>query len=824
MIIRKFWVLVSVFVFTNSFLIKPVMADDEVVNEPITEGEVLIATFDETGKLVPIGEPGTFTNGVLDVEIPASVSPETPLVMMIQDPNGEGTPQMAFITDPEAEIKVDAAQTAIVNTFMSMASEVEDFDAKDVDVKQIAAFVEKLEPVLEDVPPDTTTSDTMARMAQAMSLNPGAFMDAASAFNADPEKIFEIAAMVDEAAGASFNPLEGLPTLPDEPAVGNPTMGLIPPEFMKKMPPGFKPENICADCPPPGGFIGEIPKGSFMMPPLQTNPKAPYPFPPNVVMPQGVEITKGFNMPAGAILPPGIVIGEGFVPPAGLKFPPGMVAPADFDPSKFGATQSTEFKAPDGFKPGPGFTLADDKGGFMMPPGFAVPSGAQMPTGAMAFPQPAGFVPPPPPPGSFKSDMLPPPPGFAFGEGFKAPPGFNPEAMGFVPPAGFVPQQIGPKPSDLNAFKGDNAQFFDPFGGKFAVPTNGSAGPFVPPAIATNLGFIGGKPPEGVDPSAFFNMPPPQQGGANGVSNPSSTDGGANKPTIGGGNPPPPQSGNSGGQVPNNPPPTDGGANKPSVGSGSTNPPPQSGGNQVGSNPPPPQSGGDQVGSNPPPPQSGDGGSNMPPPPPSARIKARSIKSKIATFEDSSNKAGVRSTLQVTTSAKAKRLTASKGVYLIGKAKASTSKALVTMIVDPSITSDSVKISLGLTNNEVDTQVVDLENDAIQLITQLDGKTIEMTTANSGITDIAATAVTGYLLAPGTSAYKMQSAIAIKGKVIAGDSGDIVQFTLPAKVLADGVYTVTFQDGDAVYYGKLTIGTLKARTISGKALAPNGQL
>ncbi len=176
------------------------------------------------------------------------------------------------------------------------------------------------------------------------------------------------------------------------------------------------------------------------------------------------------------------------------------------------------------------------------------------------------------------------------------------------------------------------------------------------------------------------------------------------------------------------------------------------------------------------------------------------------------------------TSAKAKRLTASKGVYLVGKAKASTAKALVSMIVDPSITRKSVNVSLGLANNEVNTQVVELENDAVQLITQLDAKTIEMTTANSGVTDIAAETVTGYLLAPGTSAYKMQSAITLKGSVVAGDSGDLVRFTLPAKPLADGVYTVTFQDGTAVYYGKLTIGTLKARTISGKALAPNGQL
>jgi hypothetical protein len=329
---RKLLVLITLLSLGNSALIRPVMAEDEVTNDPVLEGEVLIATFDETGKLVPIGEPGSFTNGVLDVEIPESVSPETPLVMMIQDPSGGGTPQMAFITDSEAEIKVDAAQTAIVNTFMSMASEIEDFDSKDVDIKQIAAFVNQLTPVLEDVPPAETTADSSARMADAMGLDPGAFIKAASAFNADPEKIFKVAAMVGEAAGASFNPLEGIPELAAEPSSGNPTMGLIPAEFMKRMPPGFEPG--CKDCPLPGSFIGDIPKGSFMMPPLQTNPKAPYPFPDNVVMPQGVEITKGSRLPANAILPPGIIIGAGWEPQAGTKFPPGMVAPADFDPSK----------------------------------------------------------------------------------------------------------------------------------------------------------------------------------------------------------------------------------------------------------------------------------------------------------------------------------------------------------------------------------------------------------------------------------------------------------------------------------------------------------
>jgi hypothetical protein len=592
---------------------------------------------------------------------------------------------------------------------------------------------------------------------------------------------------------------------------------------------------MCEQCTPPGSLGPtdgkKSPPGTFEVPALTLNPEALKGLKSNPDKPFmiGPGTTVASELPQLAFqAAPGSFFKV--APPGTMRLAPGAIVDPSLGIDVSGLRDKVfvppaTYAAPPGSIVSPDGTVAFNA---MFRPPFQL--SAEDATKMMQLPPPAGAT------AMYNSlDKQMSPSSFALPpmtSGFT----FGSNAIGAVDPKNFPGQSFATNLEHKGL--GDTAPFknFDEFNAAGFVPPNpfgstfevGATGPFIP----------GGKPLEGVDPSTFFNMQPPPQGGATG-GNPPPTDGGANKPSTGGGNPPPS---------------TDGGANKPSTGGGNPPPPPSGGssgganpppqppplGNNVGTNtpsadkpadapPPPPNNGGGQGGGgNPPPPPPSGGGEAPPPPPPPQRIKARSIKAKLASYESSSNKAGVRSTLAITTNSKAKRLTASKGVYLIGKAKVANTKALVPIIIDPSITSDSVKVSLGLTNNEVDTQVIDLENDAVQLITQLDGKVIEMTTANSGVEDIAASSVTGYLLAPGTSAYKMQTAIALKGTVVAGDSGDIVQFTLPAKTPASGVYTIVFQDVEApeqpVYYGKLTIGTLKARTISGKALAPNGQL
>ena len=756
--LRKFWVVVSLVILSSNFLSKPVMAEDGI---EVNDAEAFLARI-EDGVLKPITDKGDLSEGI---EIPEeAVADKSPIFMVIQ-----GTDQtlMGLVpSNPDEEIKVDVYTTAATKMALGFLNEIKgEIPSEDMAPEALEKFIGGVAESLKDTPTGDTTEDAFANLSDATQFIPGKILEQAQlAFNADPETLIEAAVVSNSFVQSSKDPLtDGFPESAGIPE-GAASMGFLPANM--KVPLNFDYTQLCTNCVPPGGYTGEIPPGTIMMPAgIQANPKVAWGEKP--VFSAGVTIPGNFPMPKGAVLPDGIVFDPKFVPTPGLNIPMGVIAQEGFDPSKYGAAFA-EVKMPDGYQPVPGFASVDpSKGTYMMPPGFPLPSGMMAGKG-VEFPPPPGFIAQAPPPGMSRTD--PPPLGdnFVFPVGAMFPPTFDASKVG-TPPPGFKPPEFGAAPSNFANLAKVEFGF---------IPKAGEA--FVPPAIASNLGFVGGKPPEGVDPSTFFNMPPPPSGGA--------------------ALPPPP------------PPPSGGAAPPPPTPSGGDVPPP----------PPPPPSGGDAP--PPPPPPSGGDAPPPPPPPPSARIKARSIKAKVTSYEASSNKAGVKSILTVATSAKAKRLTASKGVYLIGKAKVANTKALVPMIVDPSITSDSVNVSLGLTNNEVDTQVVELENDAIQLITQLDGNTIEMTTANSGVEDITATAVTGYLLAPGTSAYKMQTAITVKGKVVAGDSGDIVQFTLPAKTPASGVYTITFQDGDAVYYGKLTIGTLKARTISGKALAPNGQL
>ena len=188
----------------------------------------------------------------------------------------------------------------------------------------------------------------------------------------------------------------------------------------------------------------------------------------------------------------------------------------------------------------------------------------------------------------------------------------------------------------------------------------------------------------------------------------------------------------------------------------------------------------------------------------------------LAAATSSSADAGVKTVLSISTSKKASKVTASKGVYSIGKARTAKTKTIVPIIVDPAVATDSVNINVAFSDGDADIETVSVDKeDSTELVTQLNGNKIEITTANAGLEDFDFAKVTGYLLAPGTSTLKIQKAIKVKGKLVEGESGQIVEFNIAKKInsLDIGVYTIVFEDDGKTYYGRVTIGTLSARTI-----------
>ncbi len=777
-----------------SFFSSTKVLAEEVENQEVTEGEVVLATIGPDGNLEVIieakalDEDGSFTFGETEeeAEILEALPPGEPVFAVVQDPNGEGAQQVSCLNS-KGDNTVDPYSTAIANAFFSFTGSSEDIAPDDVDAKQIEFFVNKMKDICSDVPPDETSTDSIQRCADAMSLKPDTVLLATELFNVDAtDKLLMATQIADAAAPEGFNPLEGLPPeISDEMPAGSLTAGLIPPELIKK----FTPKNFDFSAtfgesvPPPGAFVGQVPSGSFIMPPgIQANSKVK--FPDNVVFPQGVTIPKGFEMPASATLPPGIIIEDGFVPPAGLQFPPGAILPSGFDPTAFGATTKSSFTPPSGFTPPPGFMIADTSGTFALPEGFALPKGTELPNTARQFPAPTGFTAPTAPKGFDKQESIPAfETGFQFSAGAALPPAFDPSKAGLTPPPGFTPKEIGGTPSDFSQFKGDNFVPFDPnkgfdtkdsFGGFSGPPVDSSGAPvpgfFKPGELPT--GTTAPPPISGTDP--FAGAPKP-------------TD--TKNPPTGGGSLPP-----SGGSTT---PPT-GGSTQPPSGGGTT--PPTGGSTQ------PPSGGGTTT------------------PPPARRLDARIKTQLVGTLETAASTEITLAAPEGTDASKGGKITASAGVYLTGKVDSSEDSVVVPVIVDPSISADedSVRITLSV-DNEVESTSLPIDTSAIQLITQLDGNLIEVSTANTDV-EFTDTSLDGYLLAPGTSALKMQKAISVKGTVVDADDGQVVRFTKPASAKVAGVYTLVFSEGANTYFGRVTIGTLKAKTYSGKVLAPNGQL
>ncbi len=168
------------------------------------------------------------------------------------------------------------------------------------------------------------------------------------------------------------------------------------------------------------------------------------------------------------------------------------------------------------------------------------------------------------------------------------------------------------------------------------------------------------------------------------------------------------------------------------------------------------------------------------------------------------------------------KITASDGVYLAGKVLKSTDAINVPVLVDPSTSKTSVKVTLNI-DNKVESTDLDVEATAVQLVTQLTGSTIQVATTGTDV-EFTNSSVTGYLLPPGSSASGLKKAIRMTGTVVAGDESSVVNFKKPAAAKTAGIYTVVFTDGDSEYFGKVTIGTLKAKTVKGKVLAPGGSL
>jgi hypothetical protein len=698
--------------------------EDTVVGEPVTNAEVVLTVFNTDGVLEPIGEPVVLNpDGSFDIDLPAGFPDDVPVFAVVQSTDGTGVQQISCVS-PNQDALVDPMSTAIANTFLSFANEAnENFNPYDTDNVQIEQFVTTMQNAFADVPLAEDAGSTVQRFADAMGLKPEAFLDATAPFNINPEDKIKVAALIDQAAAPeNFNVIgQQPPPLGDIPP-GSHIPGLIPKDFIDKFTPkGFDfSATFGSGLIPPGGLIGDIPPGAFIMPPgLKANDKVPFPDKP--VFPQGIEIPKGFPMPPQAILPPGIILGEGFVPPPGLPIPPGVIAPPNFDPTKFGAVQLNQFQPPAGFVPPPGFGVTSNAGGFGMPEGFALPRGVALPDTAVKFPPPTGFAPPPPPKG-FESANLPPiPPGFQFPPGAALPPTFNPTSFGFVPPPNFQPKEFGGANADFGQFKGDNFTAFDPLGG--FKPGQNFGGFFGPPLDANGNpipGPIGGgaplpPPPEGFDPSTGITK-------ARVVIDATTAEG-----------------------------------------------------KQIGVN-------------------SGTASTVI-----MAAPEGTTLSGKVT-----------------------KKLTASRGVYTTGKVKYSASSVRIPVVVDPSLDVGSVTITLNVSNS-VESTDLDVVPNAIQLVAQLSGGKIELSTANSGVDSISNSKVTGYLLKPGSSARNMLAAIKVTGTVSTGESGDIVSFKKPTG-LADGVYTLTFDDGESTYYGKVTIGTVETRSIKGKVLAPGGSL
>ncbi len=202
----------------------------------------------------------------------------------------------------------------------------------------------------------------------------------------------------------------------------------------------------------------------------------------------------------------------------------------------------------------------------------------------------------------------------------------------------------------------------------------------------------------------------------------------------------------------------------------------------------------------------------------------RSLAQTIGTLETGVSTEITLAAPEGTDASKGGKITGSAGVYQIGKIDSSEDSVTVPVIVDPSISADedSVRVTLNV-ENEVESTTIPVDTTAIQLVTQLDGSSIEVSTTNTEI-EFTETSLTGYLLPPGTSALKMQKATSMKGTVVDSDDGQVVRFTKPSSAKVAGVYTVVFSEGANNYFGKVTIGTLKAKTISGKVLAPGGTL
>jgi len=826
-------------------------------NKPVEGAEVVLSTFNDQGILEPIAAPiATNSDGSFNIEIPESFPEYKPVFAVVQNPDGEGTQQISYIDlDAKGEIAVEPMDTAITKTLITFMAEAPDIDASSVSADMVKKFTASMKKALDDVPLPETAADAMTRYADALSLKPDAFLNAASSFNVDPEDMIKVAAMVGDAAAADFDPLSEHPAPLGDIPPGLPTPGLIPPELMKKFAPkdfDFNAtfgENIM----PPGGLKGMIPPGAFTMPPMSLNPAVKFPSEP--VLPQGIEIPKGFQMPPNAILPPGVIIAEGFVPPAGLQFPPGIIAPPGFNPEAFGATTNTTFTAPEGFLPPPGFAVTGSDGSFGMPSGFPIPKGFELPAGAMSFPPPPGFNPPPLPAGFTKPEAQPFPADFTFPAGAIMPPTFNPAGFGegfnFTPPANFVPKDFSAT-GDFSAFKAEGFKPLDPMKG---FDPSSATGGFVGPPLGADgqpvAGFFdpnnlptGIQPPTnfgqaGFDPFAGFKPPTPGAGGATpptgaptGPAVPG--DKGPAVPPTGGASVPtdPATGGGTAATGPATPP--SGGTTQPGPSAPNPGPSAPNPGPSTPVPPPTPPSGGDVA---PPPPPA------QPPAPAPARTVAKVAKAKFldarkhkahARGLETSSLIGTLGTGQVTnvivsapegTNAKTStksRITASEGVYLAGKLLSSTDAISVPVIVDPSTSKTSVKVTLNI-DNKVESTDLDVEATAIQLVTQLDGSTIQVSTTGTDVT-FANSSVTGYLLAPGSSASGLKKALRMTGTVVEGDDSSVINFKKPAAAKTSGIYTVVFTDGDAEYFGKVTIGTLKAKSLKAKVMAPGGSL
>ena len=804
----------------------------EIENMPVEQDlEIMLATFDDEGKLVQVTKPQTVAAeeaGAFELEIPDTFPEHKPIFVVVNDAAGEGTQQISYVDSKgEENAEIDSASTTAFNSFASMAKNT-GLDPKDSDPSQMKEFFDDVEEALKGVPPDENPAKTMERMAQALSFNPEALLNAGGHFNVPKDKLVQVAANIEKAAAPSgFNPFEGLPEQDlSTIAPGSHTAGLLPEDYFKKhMPKEMQDFNkaFCETCPPPGGFEyvdengkkGKIPVGTFMMPPgvkASSNVK----FPDGPMFPPGVSIPKGFKMPAGAQLSPGVSLEEGFEAPEGMLMPPGVIKPEGFD-AQFAdrLVHQEEFTAPEGWEPPPGFAMTGKDGGFMMPPDFPFPAGTKVDEGlAFEFPQPEGFKAPKAPPGTEVGSFEPPEAGHQFPEGFKPPKGFDPEEHGFMGPPGFVANKFQPEHQDFTAFKSDDAALFDPFGGKFEHNADGTGAPFVPAGLQDALREEAkAKFGDEYDESKFQEF----------VSG--SFDAAPKEAPLG----------------------TDGNH----TGDGTTgehqDPPPATEGEVVHQDPPPTTEG-EVVHQDPPPTTEGEVVHQDPPPATLVKALKRSTltlesvesdndtrakfvklrkKSKKRSSSSTEVNAGLKLAVSIETTDKAKIITASEGVYLVGKAKAGKTAAQLPLLIDPSISASSVKVTVAQKDNEVNVETLTVDTDgATQLITTLDGTSIVMST--SGATDdLGLTKITGYLLAPGTSTLKLQKAITVKATVTDGTDGEIITFNVPAKKfnkLEAGVYTIVFQDGEDSYYGKVTIGTLKTRTVKGVVKAPNGSL